>query len=421
MENEKFYEATEATEAQEEREVIGHCMDCGRVIYDDEDYLTDGHNNYVCADCMDDWGTCENCGYLVRDYQLNTIETRHGSEYWCDECVESEAVQCEDCGAYLARNMATETRDGYACQSCIECDYYYCDECNEYVRDYDYNSDCDMCCRCAEKYAKIKGYHDSHSRLHFIGAKDFAPLEGFGFELEVSGWDRGSGTERRTVDELDSLLNDEERRVFFERDGSIDEGFEIISNPHTMEAFKSFPLRDMLSILKRNGYESHNAKVCGLHLHFSRTLFGKSETEQERAISKVLLFYSYFWSDLLKASRRSENQANQWAKRYCVDNRHEAEQVSKYMLDHYARYYAVNLTNRATIEFRLGRGTLRAESFEAWIDLHYNLIKNAKRVSWENVYNVAEWLKGCNGATIEYLKQRHAFESYLGQYEAEEV
>ena len=59
----------------------------------------------------------------------------------------------------------------------------------------------------------------------------------------------------------------------------------------------------------------------------------------------------HHWLELVKFSRRTENSLNRWAARFGY------EPTPKAILDkaksYYGRYYAVNLCNRHTIEFRL--------------------------------------------------------------------
>lgn len=37
------------------------------------------------------------------------------------------------------------------------------------------------------------------------------------------------------------------------------------------------------------GYRSHQTSTCGLHIHINRNAFGDNQSEQEEAISKILV------------------------------------------------------------------------------------------------------------------------------------
>lgn len=92
------------------------------------------------------------------------------------------------------------------------------------------------------------------------------------------------------------------------------------------------------------GYLSHQAGTCGLHVHVSRKAFGDTYDAQDSAIARVLFFVECHWRELLRFSRRTQRQMDQWAARYGYrDQPHE-------MLEHIkkgsgSRYTCVNLTN----------------------------------------------------------------------------
>ena len=85
-------------------------------------------------------------------------------------------------------------------------------------------------------------------------------------------------------------------------------------------------------------------------------------------------------------SRRTETQANDWARsRKCSNTKSgwikQAVKKSKSYYDHSERYYAVNLTNSGTIEIRLFRGTLNAETFEATLKFTNRIAELCKNTS----------------------------------------
>ena len=52
-----------------------------------------------------------------------------------------------------------------------------------------------------------------------------------------------------------------------------------------------------------------------LHVHVSRLAFGETEEQQDTAIARVLYFFEKHWEELLKFSRRTQHQLDQWASR----------------------------------------------------------------------------------------------------------
>ena len=160
------------------------------------------------------------------------------------------------------------------------------------------------------------------------------------------------------------------------------------------------------------GYTSHQAGTCGLHVHVSRLAFGETEEQQDTAIARVLYFFEKHWEELLKFSRRTQHQLDQWASRYGYK-----EQPME-ILDHAktgyhgGRYTCVNLTNRDTIEFRMFRGTLKYNTLIATLQLVDRICDVAiylsddelKALSWTS------FVSGCQAPElVRYLKERRLY------------
>lgn len=298
---------------------------------------------------------------------------------------------------------------------------------------------CRFCLQDAEEDAdreltRIHGYTESHGKRpilfdskrkadalgHFQGeAEDFV---GLGFELEVDTVDEPESDNQEVADGLADAVGLEKDAVRFAHDGSLNYGFECISQPHTVEAFweKAPQWQEMLKYLSVAGYSSHDVGTCGLHVHVSRGMFGKTEEEQDSAIAKVFVFFDENWEDLAKVSRRRNFS-------YCEKNRLRWEDCEASYGKKYGKYYAwkksaksgnarghyvaLNNANSATFEYRLGRGTLNSWSFFSWIDLCLTLTANAKRITVNKVTSndLVSWLGGIKESTARYLYKRGAF------------
>lgn len=303
-----------------------------------------------------------------------------------------------------------------------------CNYCNSKLdRNLDYKQQC-----CDGITGIISGYHSNDTKQHLYGllndqsAKDF---KGFGFELEVDKSDIDCGYKSLYNNIVAHAIIDntglEKDEVLFETDGSLDNGFEIISQPHTIAAFyeKTDSWKMMLDILSDATFKSHNAGTCGLHIHVSKTWFGSSERQQNFHIGKIYKFFDAYWTDLLKASRRdtsstyycdknntnikcreenrrhkTESHAWQAQAKYDHDTRHESD----------SHHRALNNSNYCTFEIRLGRGTLNKASFFAWIDLVLTIVKNSSK-GCNKLISARDWLKGIKPSTAMYLLKRKSF------------
>lgn len=160
------------------------------------------------------------------------------------------------------------------------------------------------------------------------------------------------------------------------------------------------------------GYLSHKASTCGLHVHVNRSAFGYTETQQETCIARILYIVEKFWDELLKFSRRTQGQLDQWAARYGYKDR------PMEILDHAkkgggrGRYASVNLQNSDTIEFRIFRGTLKYNTLIATLQLVDRICGLAVTLSDEQLQALA-WTSFVSGCTqpelVQYLKERRLY------------
>lgn len=412
----------------EEEKLI--CADCGKEITGEEYSAPNG--DPICEDCYENYYTiCDCCGRTVAQDDVTRVFSGYHDddcEYWCEGCVDSHAFYCEDCDKYYDdRNVENyyTNRDRQICQYCRDDYHHYCDECGDLLdnEDDEYWDDDNNCyCRdCWENrshdFREIQSYHD-RPQMHYYyseGEEQTNPFKGYGIELEIEN--RGNHRESEAVKMLNETLGE---HVYYNRDGSLDDGFEVITQPHTEQALYEMNWEDALTKLAQLGYRSHNGGNCGLHMHVSRAMFGDTETERTDNIAKIVMFYELFWDDIRRFSRRTESQISSWASRYCIAHSSKSEEQCKSLLCRgQSRYHAVNLCNTNTIEFRINRGTLKVSTFLATLDFLITTVKNSKTISWDNINNKELWLQGIKDTTKEYMAVRGCF-GYPPQQETEE-
>lgn len=332
-------------------------------------------------------------------------------------------VLYSDCETHRVRDSDGDILDFTAPEEWFN-NRYYCEECDCYLEeDDDYMGD-DLCRWCADEDKVIEHYCESHEHtpILFGEYKDRESFAGLGFELEVDCNSEQHRHNNEVASGLCSACGLKEDEMRYAEDGSLDYGFECISQPHTVKAFweKQESWRKMLSYLSRKGYTSHDAGTCGLHVHVSRTMFGSTEEEQNKAIAKVFTFFEESWDDIVKISRRNnfyyckKNMLSEYdyidiesgriTKLKAWEKRSKGERAE-------GHYVALNNANIHTFEYRLGRGTLNAWSFFAWIDFVLTVTKNAKRITVGkvNTNDVVSWIGGIKETTARYMYKRGAF------------
>lgn len=366
----------------EENKEIMTCAECGCVIEDDDYYEVDG--KFYCEDCYDElFEECADCG--CRHYRDDMYWVESYDHYVCADCY-NDYEECANCGGLERSRYLYNTADGYVCESCR--DYYYscCEGCGEVFHNddlyYDEEDDeyyCEECRNENSSHRAIHDYHHSHRQeLIFFGGEDDGKNLFLGLEIEI---DDGSDREDTAREMKDCMP---ENFITMEYDGSLDCGFENITQPSTLDYHLSIRnnYEDMFQVAKENGFRSHNTRTCGYHIHFNRTFF---EDKQDECIAKLLYLVEKFWDELVKFSRRNYENLERWAKKYDKAPNEVVEDMKCHNLD---RYRAINLTNRNTIEFRMFRGTLKSETFFATLQLVDTIVRYVKEHSNNDIQSL---------------------------------
>lgn len=329
----------------------------------------------------------------------------------CQECFQQETIVCEDCG----RRIWREDNCGdtfYLCSPCYDRHYSRCSECDCLI----HNSGafylpsrqdeplCETCYDALKDHANIHEYRYSPDPV-FHGD---GPLY-LGVELEIDGGGESNYHAGKTLD----IGNAEEENIYCKHDGSLEEGFEIVTHPMSLDYhLEQMPWEDILSEARHLGYFSHDTETCGLHVHVSRAGLGDSPEAQDSTIARILYFFEKHWDKLLVFSRRTEEQIARWAERYGYRD-HPREILTHAKNEKRGdRYCCVNLLNRDTIEFRIFRGTLCLNTLAATLQLVHRLCclayslsdEEMKALTWE------QFLGTCHQRELlRYLKQRRLY------------
>ena len=345
--------------------------------------------DYVCNNCIDNYYmTCADCGGLVPENDAILINGRRDNFYVCNDCT-SDYYCCEDCGEFFEDNGdMLNTNDGLMCNRCGEY-YVYCEGCDTYYHEdyvnYNEYNDCYFCDSCYQerRNESILDYHEFDDWIHYRSTNekenDIYPEFYIGFENEVE-----CGSANSCMDTLANNVRDY-FPVICSRDGSLDEGFEIVSHPFSYDYImeNKDKLRNMLNYLRDNNVKSHDTTTCGLHFHISKP--------KDEVIDRIWLLMETYKEELIKFSRRTDSKIAEWCK-FLTDTDITKDNDGDVVKSLYFikknkgktnRYMALNTTNGDTIEFRLFRGTLKFETFMASLELVNNIVKYCSDLSIE--------------------------------------
>lgn len=204
----------------------------------------------------------------------------------------------------------------------------------------------------------IANYHSSKEKgFTLIESPWFrSHRRAFGCELEVQV---RQGNKDAACGKVHDLLNPGGKvgeYCFFERDGSIGDGFEIVTQPAGLDVhlakFDAFLNNDEA----KRGLRSHEGGACGFHVHVGREYL--TQTQIYRVQS--------FLNDV-----RNESLIRAIARRYNGGYSKFKPEMAKFTSsgkNNGDRYEALNVTGQHTIEFRIFRGSLRYESIAAALE-----------------------------------------------------
>ena len=368
---------------------------------------------------MDEKQICAECGALLDEDDVYEFD----DHIMCADCWEEKTVVCDCCSRRVWRENSESDSHITLCTSCCENHYTTCEECGRYIRCdeayYVEGSDYPYCRACYThlKRQPIKSY--SYKPLPiFYGEGNFY----MGVELEV---DMG-GEDAQSAQILQELANQRAEHIYIKHDGSLNNGFEIVSHPMSPAYhYNSMNWRELLDKALALGYLSHRTSTCGLHIHCNRDAFGEHEDEQEERIGRVVYFLEKHWCELVNFSRRTSDALDRWAARYATISETTKETYTKAKQKQMGRYVALNLSNEETIEFRLFRGTLRYETLIATLQLTEQICSLARRATDEEMEQLS-WSEFVtqippeNAELINYLKARRLYVNDLAA-EHEEV
>jgi hypothetical protein len=333
---------------------------------------------------------CEECGLVIQ----KKFEEMSICKKWFEEtyaiCCNCGNIETQDESYWINENW-------YCCDCCCEC----CNCGNDYPTDEMVEDEGDYVCedcweeRQEEKREKIiKTYSFKPKPIFHSCKKDSKLFMGIELEVEMDEDIDGLDAECTAGDfstYLEKLKLD--KQFYIKDDGSLNNGFEIVTHPFTLKYAKKLKFSQLLKWLKDEGCLSYGTGNCGLHIHTSRNYYTKEELIRLRS------FFAICVNELKKFSFRKGDYS------FCEFEEYNFNRFLREEQD--GRYHALNLnTEQPTIEFRLFRGTLKYERFMACLEFCQSISDFIKKVTIIN--NKSVWKEYVNYLynkdTYKYLK-----------------
>jgi len=185
----------------------------------------------------------------------------------------------------------------------------------------------------------------------------------------------------------------DESEFWYTSDDSVE--LEVVSQPTTLQAFQ---YSGFLNVIKAANNMDMLTKGAGMHVHVNRASLGCGARAQNETIMKLVLIFNNNWEAIKEYSGRVyETDLLQWAKL----NDLTVQDALSLTREEYAkiidgkkwcsnRYYALNLTNQATVELRIFNTTTDYKALLERIEWFDELIEYCTKHS----------AKECNEYTI---------------------
>jgi hypothetical protein len=301
--------------------------------------------------------------------------------------LENDYFECHWCNSHHHEDYINHIDGETYCERCVDRHRYYCDSCDSHYWEGD-DHDCD------DDYDSGVIHDYSYKpRPYFFPPKERSPDTRlyFGIELEVEAT-RGERLECAEV--VQANLGE---RAYLKYDGSLNNGFEIVTHPHTLEAFRKDFAFDKFAIFRRSGLRSWDTSTCGLHVHVSRDAFGVPYDSRTDNYSEHINSRQTHEVRFMKLIYDNETQVCKLAGRKSGYAHFEdkGNLMSKARGPGYDRHVAVNTENDTTLEVRIFKGSLRPERVLGAIEFVHAGVEYTRNLKVNGKNRALSWLAFC--------------------------
>lgn len=359
-----------------------YCTDCAFACYGCDAIHTVGSTgrsfiggDWYCWDCST---SCQRCDEGVLNDDTYTVN----GESWCESCWQEYAYTCARCdNCYDVDDDSYYVQGDTFCYDCYQNDCYYCDDCDSAFRSDD-PCDCqddedNACCRASGGGSFVHDYNCKPEPLFKGTSKHNMYL---GFELEVELQSNRTQASEHTAKALTGI-------AYLKHDGSINNGFEIVTHPHTHYEYRenSALLWDTIETLRSQyGGRSWDTDTCGLHIHLSRDGFSSGAH-----LHRFIAFVYHNAPHMMKFAGRKTRFAR-FNDVYTFDEydrpvfsiKHKVGNPQRHSSE---RRSAVNTQNSNTIELRFFRGTMKASGVLSALDLAQAMVEYTRELRLDDV------------------------------------
>lgn len=182
-------------------------------------------------------------------------------------------------------------------------------------------------------------------------------------------------------------------KFYANNDGSLNNGFEIISHPLTLTEHMKVDYARALQSITEFGFDDEGN--AGIHVHVSRAFFSESDSEAFIYAARMAYILERTWDSTFKFTRRNEYSITRWAnvreiaKSFrTVSVKDDATLTRLYRTQYESRYSSINNQRRGTFEFRIFKGSVDPVTVLATLQFVDNVARLAKKVTIDELQQV---------------------------------
>lgn len=395
VENTHSYKFVQAFLADGETEVTVHarCTSSHECVVCENDYAITLNRQ---------WRTTVPLPVELPDRSLFTGFIKIDGEDYCSSCTTSHMdshggsdnfFECGSCDETYHINNGGYYMEWHYCDGCLDSNVYECNECE--TQQWDGNGhDCQDFEEDDGDGSGVIHNHTYRPTPQFFGDAVYH----FGFELEIESMGNGRHEGAELVQDTLGA------HAYLKEDGSLNDGFEIVTHPHTLDSYQSNFDWSILDTLKRRGYRSWNTQTCGLHVHVSRTAFGNQTprplsdaphfTRSQRILQKQaheLRFMKLIYDNQRQVERiAGRSESRRFAS---FEDKGNLVRKVKNGSQSNGRYSAINTDNDDTIEVRVFKGSLRKERVLSAVEFVQASVEYTRDMKVTSKNHALSWLK----------------------------
>jgi hypothetical protein len=318
---------------------------------------------------------------------------------------------CEEPGEYT-----NEYRDGLFCASHHEAiiDHYYDSDDDDNDDDEDdrsYRTIHNYSYKPRPSFMRSDGTHSAYvryldSRIPGNVYSDSRTTLTMGFELETQCIGESSFSPDIPKQLLTDVNSSTESDIYLKEDGSVYNGFEIVSHPGELDYFMNHFQWKGIEKLARRGFEAWKRPCCGLHIHVAKSAFADTAHK-----FKFIAFVYKNRAEMVQLSgRESHDYASYDIKRFLNSHRDWVDDNGKLVRHtnlikmakgedcNQSRSVAVNIQPENTIELRLFRPSLKTETVKVALQFcdalfHYSELITTQDILQKNALTFPEFRK----------------------------